>query len=133
MKKCLAIVLGVGALLLTSADFVQAGGGGSKADPQVQIQNRAGARVAVLADATKWIADGANPANFQAYGGKVLNPNQLHTFKVKAGAIQVVAQLLDGAGAPVGAPDVQGYVVAEKALLRLKVVQAGGNAVLQPQ
>lgn len=133
MRSSVTALFGIALLLFASADTVLAGGGGSKSDPQIQIQNRAGTHIAVLADATAWVAAGQNPANFEQFGGKFLNNWQIHTFKVKAGNVLVVATLLDAAGLPTGVPDSATYVVASHALVRLKVVQDGGNAKIEKQ
>lgn len=130
MTKCLAILLSVGAMLLSSADIAQAGGGGSKSDPQVQVRNQTEGTLAVLADATRWIQDGQNPDKFVEYGGKLLNPGQTHTFKVKAGAIRVVAQMLDEDGDPWGHPANETYQVAKKSLLKLTARYQDGGVVL---
>ncbi len=135
MRSYVTALLGIAILLFASADTALAGGGGgSKSDPKVQIQNRAGTRIAVLTDATAWLAAGQNPADFVKYGGKFLNNYQLHTFKVKAGNIKVVAALLDNAGNPIGGSEAMAaYNVASRAFLRLKVVQANGKAIIQNQ
>lgn len=106
-------VFTLAALCLVTVAAPALAGGGSKRDPKLHVTNDSGDQIGVILNATDSqlaaIASAGDPvAAFTAAGGKILNPGQKATFKVKAGEQKVTA--IDATAVIVG----EGKVKVEK-------------------
>lgn len=79
----------IGTLLLTST--AMAGGGGSKRDATLRIKNEANVPVGVAVDPSASLLAATTIEQFQARGGKIINPNQTISIKVREGAHRIIA------------------------------------------
>jgi hypothetical protein len=75
-----------------SATSAFAGGhGGSKQDSTVTITNNTDWEVGVAVNPNQQLLNAQNPQEFVARGGRILNPGQSHTFRVRAGNARILA------------------------------------------
>jgi hypothetical protein len=89
MKKILAVIV-LSALIPATA----LANGGTKASSRIEVQNTSDTQLAVIVDPPA----GTNQSNFVQNGGKILNPGEVATFKVKQGSHTIYGVYVDDVG-----------------------------------
>lgn len=100
------IALALAVCMAFSASSVFAGGGGTKKDSTITVTNNTEFGIGVAVDPSNSLLASTTPEEFVARGGKILNPGDTYTVKVKAGSHRVIvvddeANIIADANVPV--------------------------------
>lgn len=105
---------------------------GTKQDGTVIVRNASNQTAAVIIDPPAGLPANPTLQQFQAAGGKILNPGAGTTFRVRAGQHVMVAQLVDiTTGQQIGAQFQQNITVNRNQTLRFRV-EGTNNANVVP-
>lgn len=102
---------------------------GTKQDSTVLIRNNSTLTAAVIVDPPSTLPANPTQQQFINAGGKILNPGAETSFKVKSGSHTVIAQLIDNAGAQVGARAQQSVTTTKNQTLRLQVTGTAAASI----
>lgn len=122
------IVLGLVAMATLFAFSGEAlAGGGAKKNATIKVTNNTAFIAAVILDNTN---PPTEEAAFVKAGGKLIQPGKSYSFKVTAGAHNVVAQLIDSEdGSEVGTPTLVNRTVGKGKTLSLSVTGTATAAI----
>lgn len=86
-------------LCVSASPALAGGNGGTKKDSTITVKNNTSSQIGVAVNPSASLLAATTPAEFTARGGKILNPGDTHSVKVKSGTQRVV--VANSAGAPV--------------------------------